>query len=312
MEKKYLEEMKRILEQGSEHSDRTKTGTFRVFGSLIRYDLSDSKIPIFTTKKIAIKTFTEELIWMLSGDTNNLTLKNKNVHIWDGNSSKEECEKLGREENDLGPIYGHQWRNFNATKKSSEQISLEKMENTYFDQYCENKKRFVNRAFNNDGFDQIKNLVEMISNQPNSRRIIVNSFHPTEALITNPPPCHSFFQVQVENGKLNLLLLQRSGDFFLGIPANVFSYSLLTHLLAKVCGLEAGEFVHQIVDAHIYKDHIDQCREQISREPFETPQIKINDRLFKKGFEGLMGFKFDDIEIINYKYHPSIKARMSV
>lgn len=312
MEKNYLAELERILNQGTEHDDRTGTGTIRVFGSMIRYDLSNNKIPLLTTKKMAIRVFCEELIWMLSGSTDNSVLQSKKVHIWDGNSSKSECAKFGREENDLGPIYGHQWRNYGAKRKDLEQVRLETIQGGCKDYYSEQNKRYVNKAYLDNGFDQIKNLIEMIQNQPNSRRIIVNAFHPTDALITNPPPCHSFFQVQVSNNKLNLLLLQRSGDFFLGVPANIFSYSLLTHLLAKVCGLEAGEFVHQVVDAHIYKDHIDQCQEQISRIPFDTPKIKINDRLANKGFLGLLDFKYEDIEIIGYQSHPAIKGKMSV
>lgn len=299
----YLEIIKKVLNEGSEHDDRTGTGTYRVFGANASYDLSQGNLPVVTARKMAPRLAIEELIWMKSGSTNNKLLQDKNVHIWDGNSSKEECAKFGREENDLGPIYGHQMRNYNASKR---EVPLKE------DYWSETNKRWVNRAYNDDGFDQIKNMFDLIKKSPGSRRIIVNSFHPVEATQVNPPPCHSLFMVEVIEGKINLLLLQRSGDLFLGVGMNILYYSILTCLIAKLTGYEAGQFVHQIVDAHIYKDHLDQCKELISREPYDSPQIKINDRLSGKGLDGLLDLKVSDIEILNYKFHPPLKGKMSV
>lgn len=303
LEKPYLDIVKKVLQEGTNHDDRTGTGTIRIFGANANYDLTKGNIPLITTRKMASRIAIEELIWMMTGSTNNKILQEKNVHIWDGNSSKEECARFGREEHDLGPIYGHQMRNYNATKR---EIPLKE------DYWSEENQRWVNRAYNDDGFDQIKNMFNLIQENPGSRRIIVNSFHPVEAVLVNPPPCHSLFMIQVNQGKINLCLLQRSGDIFLGVPTNILFYTILTCVIAKLTNYEPGVFNHQIVDAHIYKDHIEQCKELISREPFNSPQIKINDRLKGKGLEGLLDLKVSDIEITGYQSHPPLKGKMSV
>lgn len=303
MEKQYLDALKNILDNGTVHNDRTGTGTIRLFSQVFRFDLSKGEFPIFTTRKLSLRLTLEELFWMLSGSTNNEVLKNKNVNIWTANSTKEECEKFKRKENDLGPIYGHQWRNFNASLRDTP------LDNDY---WSERNKRWVNRSYNDDGFDQIKNIVNQIETNPNSRRIIVNSFHPIESSLVNPPPCHSFFQIQVNSNKINLYLLQRSGDFFLGVPQNIQFYSLLTILLAKITGYSPGEFVHNIVDSHIYTNHIDQCKELIKRDPFPLPKLEINNRLNRSGFNGLLDLNINDFNLINYKSHPALKGKMSV
>lgn len=303
MEKEYIKLLKHVLTHGKKHNDRTNTGTLRVFGVMTKYDLSKG-FPLLTTKKMNLRLIAEELIWMLSGSTNNHDLQKKNVHIWDGNSSFEECLKFNREEGDLGPIYGHQWRNFNASRKK------EPLENDY---YSANNLRYVNKAFNDDGIDQIKNIIEQIKNNPNSRRIIVNSWNPSEVNEVNPPPCHSFFQIMIEDNKINLALTQRSCDLFLGCPFNIAFYSLIIHLLAKVCNLEVGTFTHFIGDAHIYLDHIKQCEEQVNRTIYKTPQITISDKLKGQGLIGLLDFNFKDhIQLHNYSSHPALKGKMSV
>lgn len=303
MEKKYLDILAKVLKEGKPHSDRTGTGTIRLFSHAETYDLTTGKFPLITTKKMNLRLVAEELIWMLAGSTDEKGLAEKKVNIWAGNASKEECAKFGRAEGDLGPIYGHQWRNYGASMKTQADQA---------DSYSAEKLRWVNRAYNNDGHDQIKSLVEGIQKNPDSRRLIVNAWNPAEANLVNPPPCHSFFHVQIESGKVNLLLYQRSSDLFLGVPFNLAFYSLLTQLLAMVTNLEVGTFSHHMGDLHIYKDHIEQCNEQISREPFESPVIKINERLRGKGLQGLMDFRFEDVELIDYKSHASIKGKMSV
>ena len=182
----------------------------------------------------------------------------------------------------------------------------------YQDHYSQESKRWVNKEYLDDGHDQIKELVETILKNPDSRRIIVCGWNATEKSLVNPPPCHHTFQVSVMDGTLHLLLMQRSGDLFLGVPTNIMFYSLLMHVLAKVCNLKVGVFSHMIADAHIYLDHIDQMNEQINREPFELPTIQIHDRLSGTGFDGLMDFKYEDIILSNYKSHPPLKGKMSV
>jgi thymidylate synthase len=298
----YIELVKKILTEGSTHKDRTGTGTIRIFGHGSRYNLKDG-FPLVTVKKTSLRLIAEELIWFLSGSTDEKKLAEKGVNIWSGNGSAEECAKFGRAEGDLGGIYGHTWRNWGATKR---EIPLES------DYWSEKNKRWVNRSFNDDGTDQIKNLVEQIKQNPNSRRHVVVAFDPVLAKETNPPPCHSFWQVIVEDGKISLSLTMRSNDIFLGAGFNIAQYSLLVHLLAIVCDLEPGSFYHHVNDAHIYLDHIDQCKEMIARTPYPLPQIKINERLKGQGFDGLLDFKWSDLELIGYKAHPTLKGKMSV
>jgi len=301
-EEKYLGLLKEVLEKGTPHGDRTGTGTIRLFSGKTTYDLADG-FPLFTTRKNSLRLVVEELIWMLSGSTDNQQLIDKKVGIWTANASASEMAKFNRKENDLGPIYGHQFRNYGATTLDQ---PLEA------DYWSEPNRRWVNRGYKDDGFDQIKDLVESIQKTPNSRRIIVSTWNPKEAKLVNPPFCHTMVHVRIENGAIDLILYSRSSDLFLGTNFNVPFYALLMELLAIVTNLKCGSFSHHMGDYHIYNDHLDQVKEQLSRTPFPAPTIKINDRLRGKGFEGLLDFKWEDIEVIGYQSHPPIKAKMSV
>jgi thymidylate synthase len=302
-EYQYINILKKLLKEGSEHDDRTGTGTLRTWGEKMEFDLSDGSIPMITTRKMFSRIAIEELLWFLQGSTDVKKLQEKNVKIWNGNGSLEECLKFDREEGDLGPIYGHQWRNFNASKRS------EPLKEDY---WSEKNLRWVNRSYNDDGYDQIKYVIDCILNNPNSRRIIFSGWHASEAHMVNPPPCHTFYQFQVENGRLNASLTQRSGDTFLGIVTNLISLSLMVNLFATVCDLKPGKIVHLINDCHLYKDHIEQAKIQVTREPFPFPNIKINDRLRGMGLKGLMEAKLDDFKIIGYQSHEKLTGKMSV
>lgn len=301
-EEKYLNLLREVLASGSSHSDRTGTGTRRLFGTSTTYHLKDG-FPLLTTRKMSLRIAAEELIWMLSGSTDNKKLVEKNVHIWTANSSAAESAKFGRKEHDLAYAYGHQFRNFNATKR---EIPLEE------DFWSQKNLRWVNKAVNDDGADQVRELVNTIINNPNSRRMLVSGWHAQEAGLVNPPPCHTIHQVMVDNDEINLALFSRSSDLFLGTSTNIIFYCLLIEVLAMVTNKKAGKFVHLMGDYHIYNDHMDQVREQLTRTPFEAPTIKISERLRGKGFEGLLDFKWEDVEVIGYQSHPAIKAKMSV
>ena len=302
-EYQYLDLMKKILKEGNSHEDRTGTGTIRLWGEKLEFDLSSGKIPFFTTRKLFSRIAIEELRWFLTGSTDVKKLQEKNIKIWNGNGSKEECNKFGRKEGDLGPIYGHQWRNFGASKRQS---PLEE------DYWSEKNKRWINREYEDDGYDQVKYLIDSIMNNPNSRRIIVDGWNAKEAHEVNPPPCHTVYQFQVNNGYLNASLTQRSGDTYLGIVTTQISFSIWINLLATVCNLKAGKMVHNINDTHLYKDHIKQAKKQILKTPFPLAQIKINSRLKNTGLDGLLNFKNEDIEITNYISHPKMYGKMSV
>ena len=279
--KQYLGLLQHVLDHGAQKDDRTGTGTLSVFGYQMRFDLQKG-FPLLTTKKMHTRSIIHELLWFLKGDTNVNYLKANGVTIWDEWATAEQCARFGRKENDLGPVYGHQWRNFGATKNTDGSIK-------------------------NDGADQISSLIEMIKKNPNSRRLIVSGWNPKEADQVSLPPCHTLFQFYVADGKLSCQLYQRSADIFLGVPFNIASYSLLTHMIAQVCNIEVGEFVHTLGDAHLYLNHIDQAKEQLSREPKALPQLKLNpDR------KTIFDFVFEDFQILNYDPHPVIKAPIAV
>lgn len=299
----YLNLLKRILEEGTHHNDRTGTGTYRIWGTHMEFDLSEGRIPLLTTKKVPARLVIEELLWFLKGCTDVKLLQDKKVHIWDGNGSKEECKKFKREEGDLGPIYGHQWRNFGASKRIFKKPK---------DVWSNKNLRYVNRAYKDNGYDQIKYIIDTIKNNPDSRRILLTGWNPKEAHQVNPPPCHTFYQFQVEEGKINGSLYLRSNDIFLGNPFNIASLAILVNLLAFVTGNKAGKIVISIGDAHLYSDHLEQAKIQLEREPYEFPSIQIDNRLFDKGLKGIMEANIDDFKIENYKPHPTIKAKMSV
>lgn len=273
--KQYHDLVKHVLDNGTEKSDRTGTGTKSVFGYQMRFDLQEG-FPLVTTKKLHLKSIIYELLWFLKGETNIGYLKDNGVKIWDA---------WANENGDLGPVYGFQWRNWN-----------------------------------NDNIDQISQLIDTIKNNPDSRRMLISAWNPSVLPDTNKtfsenvklgnaalPPCHAFFQFYVANNRLSCQLYQRSADIFLGVPFNIASYALLTEMIAHVCNLQAGDFVHTFGDAHIYKDHFDQMELQLKRKPRTLPELKIN-----KKVESIFDFKFEDFEVINYDPHPHIKGKVSV
>lgn len=273
--KQYLDLLQHVLDHGVEKSDRTGTGTISVFGYQMRFDLAQG-FPVLTTKKLHLRSIIHELLWFLQGDTNIKYLKENKVSIWD---------EWADENGDLGPVYGAQWRNWNG-----------------------------------DGIDQISEVLHLIKTSPDSRRMLVAAWNPSVLPLSGKtfaenvaagraalPPCHAFFQFYVANGKLSCQMYQRSCDIFLGVPFNIASYALLTMMMAQIAGLEPGEFVHTLGDAHIYLNHVDQCKLQLSRDPYQLPQMKINPEV-----KDIFGFKFEDFELLGYQSHPHIKGEISV
>ena len=273
--KQYLDLVKHVLENGAEKHDRTGTGTKSVCGHQMRFDLSEG-FPMVTTKKVHLKSMVHELLWFLKGDTNVTYLKENGVRIWN---------EWADENGDLGPVYGHQWRNWN-----SEEI------------------------------DQIADIIETLKSNPDSRRMLVSAWNPsvlpdtTKSFDENVskgkaalPPCHAFFQFYVANGKLSCQLYQRSADIFLGVPFNIGSYALLTMMMAQVCGYEAGDFIHTFGDAHIYSNHKEQIDLQLSRDPRPLPKMLLNPNV-KDIFE----FKFEDFTLEDYNPHPHIKGAVAI
>ena len=277
----YLDLIRYVRDHGTEKGDRTGTGTRSHFGAQLRFDLSDG-FPLLTTKKVHMKSITYELFWFLKGDTHVKYLQDNKVRIWNEWSTAEQTARFGRPEGELGPIYGHQWRNYGASKKPD-------------------------GSYNQDGVDQIVEVIEQIKNNPNSRRLIVSGWNPAEATQVALPPCHTLFQFFVADGKLSCQLYQRSADLFLGVPFNIASYSLLTHMIAQVCDLEVGEFIWTGGDCHLYQNHIEQVNEQLSREAYELPTLWLNPDI-----KDIFDFTFDDIRVENYKSHPAIKAPVAV
>ena len=264
-EHQYLDLIKHILENGTRKEDRTGTGTTSVFGHQMRFDLKE-EFPLLTTKKVHWKSVVHELLWFVAGDTNVKYLQDNGVRIWN---------EWADADGNLGPVYGHQWRSWEAASG-----------------------RVI---------DQVAEVVEQIKNNPDSRRLIVNAWNVGEIEKMALPPCHMFFQFYVANGKLSCQLYQRSADVFLGVPFNIASYALLTLMMAHVCGLEAGEFVHTFGDAHIYDNHLEQVNEQISRAPKPFPKLVIN-----RNVASIFDFKFEDFDLIDYDPHPLIKGKVSV
>ena len=273
--KQYLDLVSHVLETGNEKGDRTGTGTKSVFGHQMRFDLSEG-FPMVTTKKLHLKSIIYELLWFLKGDTNTDYLTENGVKIWNA---------WADENGDLGPVYGHQWRNWNS-----------------------------------DEIDQITEVIETLKTNPNSRRMLVSAWNPSvlpdtsksfsENVANNKaalPPCHAFFQFYVSEGKLSCQLYQRSADIFLGVPFNIASYALLTMMMAQVCGYEAGEFIHTFGDAHIYSNHIEQVETQLSRELRPLPTMKLNPEI-----KDIFDFTFEDFTLEGYDPHPHIKGAVAV
>lgn len=286
--KQYLDLLNNVLINGTSKEDRTNTGTISYFGSQTRYSLQDG-FPIITTKKVNFHAVIGELLWFIKGDTNIKFLVDNNINIWNewpyenfkksnefqGEDIKQFIEKIknsndfAKKWGELGPVYGKQWRNFN-------------------------------------GIDQLKNIIKEIKTNSTSRRLIVSSWNPNDISNMLLPPCHCFFQFYVNNNKLSCQLYQRSADLFLGVPFNISSYSLLTILIAKECGLEPYEFIHTIGDNHIYKNHIEQVNTQLKRVPKTLPKLII------KSNKSIFDYQIDDFDLENYEYESPIKAKVAV
>ncbi len=266
-----------VYENGIESGDRTGVGTVRVFGLQYRYDLSKA-FPLITSKKVHFKSVVAELVWMLSGSTNSKDLNALGATIWD---------EWADEDGELGPVYGKQWRAWNHTT----------VQPLGYGKWIQEQQ-----------IDQIKWVVDEIKRNPESRRLVVSAWNVADLPDMALMPCHTLFQFNVMNGKLSCQLYQRSADMFLGVPFNIASYALLVHMIASVCGLEVGDFVHTIGDAHIYNNHFAQVQEQLSRKVLDLPQIKLNN----PGYQYPWEFKPEDVELIGYKSHPSIKADVAV
>jgi len=266
--KQYHDLLKHVLENGTPREDRTGVGTLGVFGAQQRFDLRES-FPCLTTKKLHLRSIIHELLWFLNGDTNIGYLKDNGVSIWD---------EWADENGDLGPVYGKQWRSW-AVGENGETI------------------------------DQIARVVDSIRNNPTSRRHIVSAWNPADVEDMALPPCHTMFQFYVDTsrGELSCQLYQRSADLFLGVPFNIASYALLTMMMAQVCDLKPGDFVHTFGDLHLYQNHLDQAREQLTRTPRELPEMRINPAV-----KEIDGFCYDDFELVGYDPHPAIKAPIAV
>lgn len=273
--KQYHDLLKHVLKEGVEKSDRTGTGTKSVFGYQMRFDLSEG-FPMVTTKKVHLKSIIYELLWFLKGDTNIDYLKENGVRIWN---------EWADENGDLGPVYGHQWRNWNS-----------------------------------EGIDQITDIINTLKNNPDSRRMMVSAWNPSVMPDTSKPfsenvangkaalpPCHAFFQFYVANGKLSCQLYQRSADIFLGVPFNIASYALFTMMMAQVCGYEAGDFIHTFGDAHIYNNHMEQIELQLSRDPRPLPKMTLD-----ADVKDIFGFTFDSFTLTNYNPYPHIKGAVAI
>jgi thymidylate synthase len=263
--RQYLDLMRHVLEHGQDKTDRTGTGTRSVFGWQMRFNLADG-FPMLTTKKLHQKSIIHELLWFLQGDTNVAYLKENGVSIWN---------EWADENGELGPVYGKQWRRWEAP----------------------------------DGrvIDQITQIVEGLKKNPDSRRHLVSAWNPADVDRMALPPCHALFQFYVAGGKLSCQLYQRSADIFLGVPFNIASYALLTLMIAQVVGLQPGDFIHTLGDAHLYSNHLEQARLQLTREPRALPQLKLNPDV-----KDLFAFRFEDFTLEGYDPHPHIAAKVSV
>ncbi len=271
----YHDLLRHILENGAEKGDRTGTGTISIFGYQMRFDLNEG-FPLITTKKVHFKSIVHELLWFISGDTNIRYLQENGVKIWN---------QWADENGDLGPVYGKQWRDWNG-----------------------------------ESIDQLKRVIHQLKANPNSRRMMVSAWNPSVLPDTSRsfaenvangkaalPPCHALFQFYVADNKLSCQLYQRSADVFLGVPFNIASYALLTQMIAQVCDLQVGDFVHSFGDVHIYQNHVEQVELQLTREPKALPQVKLNPEV-----TSIDEFTYEDIELINYHPHPRIKATVAV
>ncbi|MDA3961386.1 MAG: thymidylate synthase [Planctomycetota bacterium] len=281
--RQYLDLLQHVMDHGAVRDDRTGTGTRSVFGHQMRFDLRSS-FPLLTTKKVHLRSIIQELLWFVSGRTDNQWLNDRKVTIWNEWATAEQCARFGRQEGDLGPVYGHQWRNFGATRQAD-------------------------GSYARDGFDQLRWLLKEIQTNPSSRRLIITGWNPHEADQVALPPCHTLFQFYVDTARqeLSCQLYQRSGDIFLGVPFNIASYSLLTMMVAQVTGLKPGDFVHTLGDAHLYSNHLEQAATQLAREPRPTPRMLLNPEV-----TDLFAFTYEDFTLDGYDPYPGIKAPVAV
>jgi len=277
----YLDLLDLLLTKGRPRADRTGVGTLGVFGHQVRFDLR-AGFPLVTTKKVHMRSVVQELLWFIAGRTDNQWLQERGVSIWNEWATAEQCARFGRGPGDLGPVYGHQWRNFGAT-------------------------RLPDGTYAQDGRDQLRALIAEIKKNPGSRRLLITGWNPLEADQVALPPCHTLFQFQVSDGELHCQLYQRSADVFLGVPFNIASYALLTHLIAQVSGLRAGDFIHTFGDLHLYNNHVEQAKLQLSRAPRPLPTLALNPAI-----TDLFAFTFEDITVNGYDPHPAIKAPVAV
>jgi len=280
--KQYHDLLRHVLDKGNRHEDRTGVGTISTFGYQTRFDLREG-FPIVTTKRVPFRWIAEELFWFLSGSTDEKDLRARGVDIWEEWATAEQTARFGRPEGDLGPVYGYLWRSFGGDYPQM------------------------------NGVDQIARLINEIESNPNSRRLIVSGWDPRVCDEVALPPCHTLFQFKIENGKtLHCQLYQRSADAFLGVPFNISSYALMTHLVAHVCNLEPGEFIHTFGDLHIYSNHLEQVEELLSRDPLPLPKLEFVKAAGLKGMEGLLSFKYENLRLNNYQSHGKIAAPVAV
>jgi thymidylate synthase len=296
-EQQYLDLLARILREGSQRQDRTGVGTLGLFGTQLRFSLANNVVPMLTTKKMFTRGVIHELLFFLRGETDTTKLEAENINIWKGNTTREFLDTRGLHElsvGDMGKSYGFQWRSFGGKITSNK--------------YNGNKRSPMNRYA--EGVDQIAESLHLLKTDPYSRRIIVSAWNPKQLLEMALPPCHWAFQLYVANGKLSLQWHQRSVDTFLGLPFNILSYAILARLFAKAAGLEPGELIFVGGDTHIYLNHLEQVREQISREPYPFPAMTINKDILT--VEDMENLSFEDFQFHGYRSHTAIKAEMAV
>ena len=301
--KPYLDLLRLVLDQGKFKADRTGTGTYSLFGAQARFNLRSS-FPLVTTKKVHLKSIIYELLWFLRGETNVKWLQERGVTIWD--------EWADKETGELGPVYGKQWRHWVKSSRPKKSQTSEYGQPTLFD-----VEEFVPEPMaistgsrvrgGKWGVDQIEEVTKQIRSNPDSRRLIVSAWNVADINSMALPPCHCLFQFFVQDGELSCQLYQRSADLFLGVPFNIASYALLTLMVAQVTGLKPGDFVHTFGDLHIYSNHLEQVKLQLSREPRALPQMKLNPAV-----KNIHDFQFEDFELVGYDPHPGIKAPVAV
>jgi thymidylate synthase len=298
----YLELLRHVLEHGKFKADRTGTGTFSVFGAQARFPLQKN-FPLLTTKKLHLRSIIYELLWFLRGERNVRYLQENKVTIWN---------EWADENGDLGPVYGKQWRHWTKSSRPRKRRDASSNQSSLFDlgEFVDGNSvmpigpRLRQSRY---GIDQIAKVIEEIKANPDSRRLIVSAWNVADIDSMALPPCHTLFQFYVQEGELSCQLYQRSADIFLGVPFNITSYALLTLMVAQVCGLKPGDFVHTFGDLHLYSNHVEQAKLQLSRAPRPLPQMKLNPKV-----KNIDRFKFEDFELVGYDPHPAIKAQVAV